>query len=138
MYHPRSIRAVFFFLLIMPVIALPVFSRHAEAQQGGFSPPEPAPSNKPMLPPAPPPQEVDDMGYCIVGGSASLYCNFSGQLGDCVPLPTSLRVPKLPAEFSDVGWASTPNAAGCGTEPCFFVLRCECGAKLLDDTCGMD
>lgn len=102
---------------------------------------EPAPPNRPdrpILPDKPyTPTTVDDndsYGYCIVGGSNSLYCSPFDP--DCVPLPTSLRVPVIPFQFDIVGWESSPNASRCGTESCMLIFRCECGTLLLDRVCG--
>jgi hypothetical protein len=103
---------------------------------------QPAPPNRPdrpILPDKPyTPTTVDDNdshGYCIVGGDNSEYCAKFNE--DCVPIPTSLRVPVIPFRFDIVGWESSPNASGCGTESCMLIFRCECGATLLDRVCGV-
>jgi hypothetical protein len=103
------------------------------AQTPGDGPPRPAPPNKPELPGAPP-TVFDDIGYCIVGGPVSQYCSKFDL--SCVPLPTSLLVPVIPEEQDTVGWSSSPNASECGTKSCFLVLRCACGATLLNQVCG--
>ena len=115
-------------LAVASTVALPALA------QAGETPPRPAPPNRPDLPGAPP-KEVDDLGYCIVGGPLSLYCSFPG-ISDCIPIPTSLQVPKRPFEQDVVGWSSSPNASQCGTESCFIILRCECGATILNQVCG--
>lgn len=103
---------------------------------------EPAPPNRPdrpILPDKPPtPTTVDDndsYGYCIVAGNNSIHCSPFNP--SCVPLPTSLRVPKIPEAFDSAGWESSPNATPCGTKSCLLIFRCSCGALLLDRVCGV-
>lgn len=116
------------------LLAILALSPATWAQAPGDTPPRPAPPNRPDLPGAPP-KEFDDIGYCIVGGPLSEYCNWLGG-ADCVPIPTSLLVPVQPEQQDLVGWSSSPNATQCGTEPCFVFLRCACGATLLNQVCG--
>ena len=101
----------------------------------------PAPENqpdRPILPDKPPtPTTVDDndaYGYCIVAGNNSTDCSRFDP--SCVPIPTSLRVPKVPFQIDIVGWESSPNASQCGTKSCMLIFRCACGNILLDRVCG--